>query len=164
MPKTSWIYAGYIAICLGVCSLLGACESEPSAPGLKLPADAFFSADFATGYELIFSCDISGSHGGKYVNVYVNPEAKAAWQTGSVPLPASTVFLKVMYNDSKCSQLHGFRARKKGVPGSAPTVGDWRWQALNAQGVIQTDTKEATCGACHGAYKNRDFTATQPKR
>ena len=136
------------------------CGSEETT--VALDPSAVFNSDYASELAQIQDCLMSGSHNEKYVRVYISKSAESAWRSGADDLPEGTVFLKVMHDDSACMKRHVYRARKKGAKGSAPTVGDWQWQQLNATGQLEEKQTAAECASCHNAYKGSDFTATLP--
>ncbi len=144
-----------LAVLIGAAALLSGCAST-------LDSDAYFPKTYASDYTLITNCEKSGSHGGKYVKTYVTKDAETAWKTKVYPFSEATVFVKVMHNDSKCSDISGYSAMQKIAAGSGGAAGDWSWQSLDADGQVTQQGQVAGCTGCHAGYKSNDYVGTLP--
>ena len=142
--------------------LLLAASALSGCAASELDANAYFPKTYATDFALIADCDKSGSHGGKYVKTYVTKSSEAAWKSKTYPFAESTVFVKVMHSDSKCSDIAGYSSMKKLAAGSGGEAGDWDWQSLDADGQVTAQGQVASCTGCHSLYKANDYVGTLP--
>lgn len=142
---------------LAMASLVAGCAGEWS-------PDSHAPADFKTTYvKITDKCEISKSHGDKYVETWISPNAHDAWKAGQ-PLPHGdtdgAVLIKVGFADSACADPVEHWTMKKTA--NTGDIKDWNWQTLDEYGDInQKDQSQMSgCTGCHSGYKDRDFVGT----
>ncbi len=139
-------------------------DSNPTPPDPD-PVDPFFAEDFAQSYTLVRDCRFSTDHNLSKVRVYVNAVGAQNYLDGTYPLPVGTIAVKVLTNGqaADCAgAAEEIVAMRKGVPGTAPTYGDWEWQAVNPDRSVRLSGQLFDqCIACHSSCTfGRDFMCT----
>lgn len=122
---------------------------------------AYMPATFTSDYAKIASCAKSATHGGMYVETYVQKKHEQEWKDNAVPYVKGTVFAKIGYDDSKCSDAPGKHwAMRK----TADELGKWEWQMLDGDGVVEEEGQVGMCSGCHSGkeYADNDWVATRP--
>ena len=136
-----------------VTALTSGCAGEWS-------ADAYAPADYKSTYKKITEkCEVSKSHGNKYVLTYISADAHDAWKSKK-PLPKGAVLIKVGYPDSACSEPSEHWTMKKVA--ETGDIKDWNWQTLDEYGDVTNQDQSAMggCTGCHTNYKAGDFVGT----
>lgn len=150
------------AVPLAVISCGG--EDNPTPPDPE-PVDPFFAADFAETYTLVRDCRFSTDHNLTRVRVYVNSIGAENYLNGTYPFPVGTIAVKVL-TDGQASDCNGateeFVAMRKGAPGTAPSSGDWEWQAVNPDRSVRLSGQLFdACISCHAnCTLGRDYMCT----
>jgi hypothetical protein len=135
------------------------CGGDDGGPQNLSLGDPFFPADFLQTYTMVRNCRTSVEHDLFMAQVYINPEAAAAYMNGTYPFPQGTVCVKPLYTDANCTTIHEYAAMRKGAPGTTPAGGDWEWQTVGADGKVR-QTDAGRCLGCHeDCTVNRQFPA-----
>lgn len=127
--------------------LTGCPDDEPPEPEPVVPA--LFAESWATDYVEVRDCRRSGDHDLNYIRVLADATALATYQDRDQPFPEASVVLKPEYADEACTDLVGFTVMKKGAPGSAPDAGDWAFQKVGADLVVDAQADLGRCTSCH---------------
>jgi len=151
---------------IAVALAAGSCgdDENPTPPGPD-PVDPFFAEDFAETYALVRDCRFSTDHNLTKVRVYVNAVGAQSYLDGTYPLPVGTIAVKVL-TDGQADDCAGapeeYVAMRKGAPGTAPSYGDWEWQAVNPDRSVRLSGQLfEECIACHSnCTLGRDFMCT----
>ena len=162
---------GALAAFLAVGSVAGCGDDgDPMIPTVE----PYFPADFASTYTLVRACRFSNDHNLSRVAVYVDSMGAQSYLNGDYPLPVGTICVKTLTagDDTSCGgPPTEYVAMKKGPPGTAPSQGDWLWQAVNPDRSVRlSGTLFEECTSCHAACTDddpsfpggRDFTCTDP--
>ena len=120
----------------------------------------------------------SRTHGHRWVNTYVSPEAAKAYQDSDV-LPEGALVVKESFEDEggKASQVPGpLYVMEKGKKSDSPRTGGWRYAfrwdnpvAGNPENIkmpvtwISGDSHLGSCIKCHSRFKDTDYLAGIPE-
>ncbi|MFN0150400.1 MAG: cytochrome P460 family protein [bacterium] len=153
-----------LCLCAALAAISCGGDSNPTPPDPE-PADPFFPANFEQSYTLVRDCRFSTDHNLTKVRVYVDSIGAASYLAGTYPLPVGTIAVKVLTDgqaDDCAGATEEFVAMRKGVPGTAPTYGDWEWQAVNPDRSVRLSGQLFDqCVACHASCTfGRDFMCT----
>lgn len=136
----------FVLLCVVLCVLGAACGDD----AMNAP-DAVFPADYGDTYTEVRDCRQSGDHDLNVVRVLADPAALAAYADRTEPFPEGAVVIKEEYEfgDIDCTgPIIQWTAMEKLPVDSAPDMLDWRWQKVDADGVVvQQDGPR--CAACH---------------
>ena len=134
------------SVLLGVVLLAAGCGDD-TMPG----PDPVFPADYDMTYTEVRDCRQSGDHDLNIVRVLADPTALAAYEDRSEPFPEGAVVIKEEYEfgDIDCTgPIKQWTAMEKLPVGSAPDMLDWRWQRVDADGIVVAEDTPR-CAGCH---------------
>jgi hypothetical protein len=97
--------------------------------------------------------DVAGPHGWRYNNVYVSPDAKAAY-TGRKRLPAGGVIVKEKLEKETSDEHCGLGVMIKLPTGGSPSTGDWKYFYIGTDGTVSSGAAVKNCATCHLRAKN----------
>jgi hypothetical protein len=146
-------------------ALAGGCATE-------WDADVVFPANYTSTYTKVVSCEASQHPAAKYVEVWLDPTAKAAWDeyaalpkdtTATIAYPEGAVMVKTQFDDASCKDLKNFTAMKKLAKGAAPSYGDYRWQHVDVDGACLNCDNGKACSGCHTQAACKDFACSFPE-
>jgi hypothetical protein len=118
--------------------------------------------DYQTSSQVARTCRLNVGHASKYMVVYTNAVADAAYLAGTSPLPQGSTVVAVESDKTDCSDLTGFTLMFKSVPGYNPAAADWHWQRLDDQRDVLEDGRLQTCISCHTTCSLNDYTCSPP--
>jgi hypothetical protein len=125
------------SLTLGV--MLAGCGAPASAPNQVAEA-------WRTTYTKVTACTPTAHPRGGFIEVWSSPDPLLDGN-----LRAGAVLLKVQWDtDPTCTPdaQDIYTVMTKLSAGSAPQLGDWRWELANGEGRISV-ADEATCAGCH---------------
>lgn len=107
----------------------------------------------------------SATHGNRYVNNYVNPEAAAAgYGQGGVTMPPGAIIAKDSFTATQAGDLWpgALFVMEKLEPAVSPENGDWRYLMIMPDGSTFGDSlthpaRMAFCHECHAARAEDDY-------
>jgi len=100
----------------------------------------------------------SKGHGGKWVDVYVEPAFGAAYLDRSHPAPRGMRVIKAGYRDDAGTQFEALTVMVKMEPGYDPEHGDWYYGVLAADGTsAKMQGRLDTCIGCHHEAAEQDY-------
>ncbi len=133
--------------------------------GAEPTEEPFFPESFESSYTLVRDCRSTIDHGfGNHVRVHASAEAAQPYLDQSWPLPAGSVLVKTIYDDTPdcAGSILGYTAMRKEAAGSPPGADDWRWQETDSARQV-LDITPTACVSCHASCTNgRDYTCTDP--
>jgi hypothetical protein len=118
--------------------------------------------DYQTSAQVARTCRLNVGHASKYMVVYTNAVADAAYLAGTSPLPQASTVVAVESDKTDCSTLTGYTLMRKEAPGYNPAAGDWHWQRLDDQRDVLEDGRLQTCISCHTTCSLNDYTCSPP--
>lgn len=141
-----WKLSAFIVVC-GVV-LAGCGDAE-----IVHNPDSFFPEDWKSTYKKKKACTKSPTHGGQYVEVWVNPEGEAAFDDRSRVVPLEAVFLKPQFEDSDCTEPTWWTVMKpKEVAADGKVT--WIWQRAELDGSLSINGEGGFCNSCHVGCAN----------
>lgn len=105
------------------------------------PQDPIVPADYGSWTE-VRNCRRSPDHDLNYIRVVASPDAEAVYESRTGSFPEGAILLKLEYADPDCTDLAGMTAMER-------IEGDWVWQALSADRVVDLNESPGRCAACH---------------
>jgi hypothetical protein len=133
------------------------------------PEEPAFPADYLQTYTEVRNLRSSNNHDGSNINtasitVHCSPGAADEYVNGTYPLPEGCVLVKTQYGDPSGTFVTGYAVMVKGAPGSAPALGDWHWQEVDANRSVVQSVDMQNCFDCHSTNSDcsEDFTCTLP--
>jgi len=98
-------------------------------------------------------------HAGTFITVYVNQVARAAMFTKDSPIfPAGSVIVKQKSDRLPARNTVLYTVMRKRENGYNPTVGDWEFSVVNADGTtVEASGKLENCQGCHVKQPSTDF-------
>ena len=118
--------------------------------------------DYQTSFQVARTCRLNVGHGSRYMVVYTNAVADAAYLAGTPPLPQGSTIVTVESDKADCTGLTGFTLMFKDVSGYNPAAADWHWQRLDDQRDVLEDGRLQTCISCHTTCSLNDYTCSPP--
>src|SRR5262249_48441551 len=94
-----------------------------------------------------------------YIDVYVNPEGRAAMLTpGHVVFPSGTIIVKKKRHDADPSDPELLTVMLKRFNGYNPEIGDWDFAVLDGKAAaVQAQGKLENCMQCHKTAGTSDY-------
>ena len=139
------------------------CGKDSAGPEQKESQDPFFAANFIQTFTQVRDCRFSSTHDGHNVRVFINSEAAAAYLNGTYPFALGDVIVKILYNVPDCNDIAGYVSMRKGLAGTASQSGDWEWQEVSVDRIVEKAGQLPACISCHSSCtNNRDFTCADP--
>jgi hypothetical protein len=143
---------------------LGCSDDAENPPGeVEQP---LFAESWATDYTEVRDCRKSGDHDLNYIRVVASDVALATYQNRDQPFPVESILLKPEYADDGCTDLVGYTVMKKGEAGSSEATGDWVFQRVGSDGLVDTKADLQRCTGCHTscgvAPDGHDWTCAVP--
>jgi len=118
--------------------------------------------DYQTSFQVARTCRLNVGHGSKYMVVYTNAVAEAAYLAGTSPLPQGSTIVAVESDKADCTDLTGYSLMFKDKVGYNPAAGDWHWQQLDDLRDVLQDGRLQTCISCHTTCRLNDYTCSPP--
>lgn len=134
-------------------------------------AKVVFAPNYQSSYTKLHDCRDSQHPAAKYVQTWLSPEGKAAWDawvalpagsTETVELPVGTVLVKAQFDDAKCAELKSYTAMEKLAKDAAPKAGDWKWQHVGPDGECLNCDNGTACSGCHTQKACSGYVCTKP--
>ncbi len=137
--------------------------------------EVVFPENFRDSYTKVAGCSKSAHPAAEYVETWLSPEGKDAWDalvvqladedtTTTAVFPEGSIFVKVQFDDSACEELANYTAMKKLAPDTAPDLGDWKWQYVGDDGECNTCNAGQGCAGCHSPCKPAPYMCTNPNK
>lgn len=112
--------------------------------------DSLYPENWQSTYVKKKACAKSPTHGSNYVEVWVSPDAEAAFDDRSLTMPMAGVLLKPQFADDGCTEPAAFTAMR---PDSIAADGKitWFWQRAEINGDLSSNGANADnfCVKCH---------------
>lgn len=137
-----WKRAVLVMMVCGVGSL-GCGEDE-----VVYNPDSLYPENWESTYIKKKSCAKSATHGGQYVEVWVNPEGEASFDDRTVKVPAEAVYLKPQFEDSECKTRTWWTSMKPRTVAEDGKV-TWYWQRSELDGTLSVNGDDGFCNGCH---------------
>jgi hypothetical protein len=107
---------------------------------------------------------LSKGHGGKWVDVYVEPRFADAYRSGATPAPDGIRVIKAGYKDEAGTQFEALTVMGKMPGGYDPEHGDWYYGVLKEDGrTAVMQGKLEMCINCHAQADHRDYLFGLPR-
>jgi hypothetical protein len=101
---------------------------------------------------------LSKGHGGKWVDVYVEPGFVEAYRTRTAAAPVGMRVIKAGYKDQAGTQFEALTVMGKMAAGYDAAHGDWYYGVLDGDGVTaKMQGKLEMCIDCHDQASDRDY-------
>lgn len=133
-----WMSGALLTLVTG----LTACGGE----AFEYDSASYFPEDWETSYTKLetLDCEQSSTHGGEYVQVWVNDTAAPSYDAAGATAEEGAVIIKPQYTDDACSELSAITVMRKAASG-------WEWQRVEADGAVAFSGENSTCSDCHSA-------------
>ena len=139
------------------------CGEDSAGPEQKESQDPFFAANFIQTFTKVRDCRFSSAHDGHNVEVYINSEADLAYINGTYPFALGITIVKILYNVPDCDDIASYVSMRKGSIGTASQSGDWEWQEVSVDRIVEKVGQLPSCISCHSSCANdRYFTCSDP--
>ena len=113
-------------------------------------AEAYFVEDWNTAYTKVSNCKQSATHGGEYVEIWVDDNASTGYADRMEVIPSNAIVLKAQYSDSGCTTSSAFTVMRKNTDEAATTAEHWDWQRVEADGSVTFSGQQpGNCSNCH---------------
>lgn len=101
---------------------------------------------------------LSKGHGGKWVDVYVEPRFADAYRSASTPAPSGMRIAKAGYRDQAGTQFEALTVMAKMPAGYDSENGDWYYGVFAEDGrAAKMEGKLEMCVNCHLQAQDRDY-------
>jgi hypothetical protein len=173
--KTAWNTIAVAALAIG-------CGGSPAKPAdtanqtkASTADDTYgpleYGADYASWQKMNTESFPSKTHGGRFVDVYVNDVGADAYRSDDAAFPEGTIIVKTSWEskDGQPTDVAGpIFVMKKLAAGADPSTNDW-WYALHWETVPESwqskmggatqvywHSPSKKVGYCHGCHENYD--------
>lgn len=100
----------------------------------------------------------SNPHAGTFIDVYVNSIGRSAMFKASPVFPIGSVIVKHKQDRTMGHPTLLYTIMRKRNPGYNPSVGDWEFSVVNADGItVEATGKLDNCQGCHIKKPDSDF-------
>lgn len=145
-----WKSAALLSLC---CVAFMGCGGDDDEAVFAYNSASSYPENWESVYVQTKTCAKSSTHGGDYVEVWVSPEAEAAFGDRAIEMPVTAVLLKAQFSDSACTKKSGFTAMNPSAVGTDGAV-TWHFQRTEVDGTIGSDGTDNFCSSCHMGYPN----------
>lgn len=100
---------------------------------------------------------VEAPHEGRYIRVYISPNAKQTLLDGKGTYPVGTLIVKEKCRDKEFQHTELFTAMLKREVGYNPAAGDWEFLVLDREARLSANGKIDSCMECHQRFQQTDY-------